>query len=72
MGPAWWISQLPLDLELQYTFIVSHQQAKGRIHRWHDSSQADPQRPNVGGGPLPGNLHHFPDILGITLPPINL
>ena len=72
MGPTWRISQLPLDLEPQYTFIVSHQQAKGHIHRWHGCSQADHRSPSVGGGPFPGNLHHFPDILGITLPLINL
>ena len=30
MGPRWWTSWLPLDLEPQYMLIVTHQQAK-----WH-------------------------------------
>ena len=36
---------LPLDLECYYKLIVTHQQAKWRTHRHHDSSEADHKRP---------------------------
>ena len=36
---------LPLDLERYHKLIVTHQQAKRRTHRHHDSSEADHKRP---------------------------
>ena len=63
---------LPLELEPQYTLIVTHQQAKWHTRRCHDSSKADHRGQKVGGGPIPGNPHHFPKIAGILLPLISL
>ena len=63
-----WMSQLPLDLEPQYTFIVTHQQAKWYTHRHHDSSKVDHKGKKVGSGPIPVNRLPFPKIVGIILP----
>ena len=62
------MNQLPLDLEPQYTFIVTLQQAKWYTHRHHDSSKVDHKGKKVGCGPIPVNRLPFPKTDGIILP----
>ena len=50
MGPRWWTSWLPLDLEPQYMLIITHQQAKWHTHRCHDSSKTNHKDQKLGRG----------------------
>ena len=58
---------LPLDLEPQYTLIVTHQQVKRHIYQYQDSSKADHEGQKMVSGPIPGNPHAFPKIAGKLL-----
>ena len=63
------MSQLPLELELQYMLIVvTHPQAKWHAHRHHDSSKINHRGTKVGGGPIAGSPYPFSQIAGILLP----
>ena len=42
-----------LDLDPQYTLIITYQQAKWHSQRHHDSSKVDHQRPKIGWWPNP-------------------
>ena len=65
------MSQLPLDLEPQYTLIVTHQ-----LNDTPTGTMTAPRQTIkdqiVGSGPIPGNPHPFPKIAGILLPLISL
>ena len=50
---------LPLDPEPQYMLIVTHQQAKRRSQKCHDSSKANLKDQNLGSGPITGNFRPF-------------
>ena len=54
------MNRLPLDLEPQYTLIVTHQHVKRHTHQNQDSCKADHEGQKVGSGPIPGNPHAFP------------
>ena len=56
-----------LTLSFFHTLTVTQQQAKWHMHRYHDSSKADHTGKKVGGGPIHGNLHSFPQRAGILL-----
>ena len=67
MGPRWQTSQLWLDLDPQYTLILTHQQAEWHTQRRHDSSKVGHQRPKTGWWPnswkslpLPRNIWNNP------------
>ena len=59
------MSQLPLELELQYMLIVTHQQAKWHAHRHKDSSKINHRGKKLGVCPIAGSPHPFPQISGI-------
>ena len=54
-----------------WTTTVTHQQAQSHTQRHHYSSKTIRDQ-KVGGGPIPGNLHSFPQTAGIILPLISL
>ena len=64
MGPKWWTSRLPLDLQPQCTLILTHQAGKTTS----TGTMTDP-RPTKdqkeGYGPTLRNLCHFPKAAGI-------
>ena len=73
LGPRWLKTQLPVDAEPHYMLIVI---------QWHmlndtPTSVMTVLRPaikgqKVGSGPVPRNLHPFPQITGIIFPLISL
>lgn len=54
------MSRLSLNLELPYTFIATHQQAKWHTHRHLDISKAYHKDQKVGGGPVLETPTPFP------------
>ena len=48
--------------------LILNQQAKWHNQRHRNSFKAASKDQNVGSGPNPGNLHRFPQIVGIILP----
>ena len=70
LGPRWWKTWLPVDMEPHYALIV--------IHQLNDTSAELPhelwghKRPKVGGGTNPRNPRPFPQITGIIIPLVSL
>ena len=70
LGPTWWKTWLPVDMEPHYVLIV--------IHQLNDTPAELPrelwgqEKPKVGGGTIPGNPRPFPQITGIIIPLVSL
>ena len=70
LGPRWWKTWLPVDMEPHYALIV--------IHQLNDTSAELPhelwghKRPKVGGGTNPRNPRLFRQITGIIIPLVSL
>ena len=73
LGPRWWKIWFPVD---HWAALYAHCNKLAGA-KWHTHSTTTDLRltrkaKNVGGGPAPGDLHPFPQIVGIILPVVSL